>query len=383
MIIHKARPEHDRARLIAFYLPQYYPIPENDGWWGKGFTEWTNVAKAKPLFPGHLQPNLPADFGFYDLRVSETRIAQAELAKNHGIEAFCYWHYWFDGKRLLERPFTEVLESGEPDFPFCLAWANQSWSGMWYGAPDRVLVEQTYPGEPDFKKHFYALLKAFSDERYVTVDGKPLFLVYYPIGLPNPRQFSDCWRQLASKEGLEGLYLAAITGREWDPEKNGFDATIVHNPGVGFEALGRIRNGKKHNYWKKLTGSDFDEWYRLCLHRPTIYQYSDFIKHALPVLSTEFEQYPCVTPNWDNTPRNGQHGIVLQNSTPTLFAEHLGAAMQQVAQQPEDKRLVFIKSWNEWAESNYLEPDQRFGVKYLEAIKGLNFEKQPLRCGDL
>jgi hypothetical protein len=381
MIIHEARLEHGRARLIAFYLPQYYPIPENDEWWGKGFTEWTNVAKARPLFPKHFQPNFPADLGFYDLRVSETRIAQAELAKNYGIEAFCYWHYWFDGKRLLERPFTEVLESGKPDFHFCLAWANQSWSGIWYGAPDRVLIEQTYPGEPDFKTHFYALLKAFSDERYVTVDGKPLFIVYYPIGLPNPRQFSDCWRQLASKEGLKGLYLAAITGREWDPEKNGFDATIVHNPGVGFEALRRIRNKKQHKYWKKFTGSDLNEWYRLCLHRPTIYQYSDFIKHALPVLSTEFEQYPCVTPNWDNSPRSGQQGIVLQNSTPTLFAEHLGAAMQQVAQQPEDKRLVFIKSWNEWAESNYLEPDQRYGVKYLEAIKGLIFEKQPIRGG--
>ena len=166
------------ARAIALYLPQFHPIPENDEWWGKGFTEWTNMAKAKPMFRGHYQPHIPADLGFYDLRVPETRIAQAEMAKEYGIEAFCYYHYWFAGKRMLERPFAEVLESGEPDFPFCLCWANETWTGIWHGAPNRVLIEQTYPGFDDHQNHFDFLLRAFTDRRYVTVDGKPLFLIY-------------------------------------------------------------------------------------------------------------------------------------------------------------------------------------------------------------
>ena len=164
-----------KARLIAFYLPQFHPIPENDEWWGKGFTEWTNVAKARPLFRGHHQPLVPADLGFYDLRVPETREAQASLAREYGIEAFCYYHYWFAGKRILERPFDEVLASGQPDFPFCLCWANQSWTGVWHGAPNKVLIEQTYPGQDDHRRHFEYLLPAFADRRYLRVEGKPVF----------------------------------------------------------------------------------------------------------------------------------------------------------------------------------------------------------------
>ena len=163
-----------KARAVAFYLPQYFPIPENDKWWGKGFTEWTNTAKARRLFPGHKQPNLPSELGFYDLRVSETRVAQAEIAREHGVEAFVYWHYWFgNGDRILERPFTEVLESGEPDFPFALAWANQSWTGIWHGAKDRVLKQQLYPGDEDDRRHFQTVLKAFRDARYLRVADDP------------------------------------------------------------------------------------------------------------------------------------------------------------------------------------------------------------------
>ena len=156
-----------QARLISFYLPQFHPIPENDRWWGRGFTEWTNVTKAKPLFKGHYQPRLPADLGYYDLRLPEVREAQAELARNAGIEGFCYYHYWFGGKQLLEQPFNEVVASGKPDFPFCLCWANQTWTGVWYGAPHRTLVEQTYPGREGHRRHFLALRRAFLDERYL------------------------------------------------------------------------------------------------------------------------------------------------------------------------------------------------------------------------
>jgi lipopolysaccharide biosynthesis protein len=189
-----------RARIVAYYLPQFHPIPENDKWWGRGFTEWTSVARAKPLFRGHYQPHIPADLGFYDLRVPETRIAQAEMASEHGIEGFCYWHYWFAGKKLLERPFEEVLKSGEPNFPFCLGWANHSWTGIWDANPNRKLIEQTYPGTKDHEEHFRHLLQAFIDPRYITVDGKPLLILFRPYEILACKHMTDLWRVLAAAE---------------------------------------------------------------------------------------------------------------------------------------------------------------------------------------
>lgn len=198
-----------RARVVALYLPQFHPIPENDRWWGPGFTEWTNVAGARPLFPGHRQPNLPGSLGFYDLRLAEVRAAQAALAQAHGIEAFCYWHYWFgDGRQLLERPFEEVLASGSPDISFCLGWANESWSGVWHGAPERILIEQRYPDDDD-SLHFAHLLTAFRDERYLRVGGRPVFHVYRPEQLPDASRFVQRWQDLAAEAGLPGMYLVA------------------------------------------------------------------------------------------------------------------------------------------------------------------------------
>jgi lipopolysaccharide biosynthesis protein len=184
------------ARFIAFYLPQFYPTPENDQWWGPGFTEWTNVVQARPLFEGHYQPRLPADLGFYDLRVAEVRQAQAALALKHGVEGFCYWHYWFHGTRVLDRPFSEVLASGEPDFPFCLSWANETWSRRWHGAgaaADEVLVEQRYSEEDDLA-HVRWLMHAFADPRYIRIGGRPLFLVYRPFDLPDARRTTEVFR---------------------------------------------------------------------------------------------------------------------------------------------------------------------------------------------
>jgi Glycosyltransferase WbsX len=197
------------ARLIAFYLPQFHPTPENDEWWGAGFTEWTNVARARPLFPGHYQPRLPADLGFYDLRVPEVRAAQAQLARNAGIEGFCYWHYWFAGRRMLDRPFNEVLASGEPDFPFCLAWANDSWRSHWYGSEKRTLIDQTYPGRADHERHFHALLPAFHDPRYIRVHDRPLFTIFRPENLPDSGEFIELWQDLAARNGLKGIHFVA------------------------------------------------------------------------------------------------------------------------------------------------------------------------------
>lgn len=343
------------ARVIAFYLPQFHPIPENDLWWGRGFTEWTNVAKARPLFPGHYQPRVPADLGFYDLRVPEVRAAQAALAKAHGVEAFCYWHYWFAGDRLLERPFQEVLDSGEPDFPFCLGWANQSWTGIWHGAPDRILKEQTYPGTADHVAHFETVLPALRDPRYCRVDGMPLFVIFRPTELPNLKEFVTLWRDLALAEGLKGVYFAGMTDdAAWNPNEAGLDASVIAS---FLRAAGGARRGPRARLTRRLR------------RRPTVYRYERMRpERVFPGGPTDFQWHPCVFPNWDNTPRSGVHGRVLDGSTPELFRSQVADAIRRVAEDPADRRLVFVKSWNEWAEGNHLEPDLRFGNGYLEVL---------------
>jgi hypothetical protein len=354
-----------QARAIAFYLPQFHPIPENDVWWGTGFTEWTNVAKAKPLFRGHYQPHVPADLGFYDLRVPEVRKAQADMAEAYGIEGFCYWHYWFGGKRLLERPFEEVLRSKEPDFPFCLAWANESWTGIWHGESNRILVEQTYPGEEDYRRHFDFLLSAFSDDRYIRVDGKPLLFIYKPVQIPNCRQAMDLLRNLASIAGLPGLHLVCFApDASWSGKEHGFDA-VTNFP---------------HSKWQQIKPCLVRSWAaRACRRVPllcktglvrgwpqNVVNYSDALEFMQMPKPIADEYYPCVVPNWDNSPRSGTRGWILHKSSPELFRRHLREAKERIGDLPQDRRIIFVKSWNEWAEGNHLEPDLKFGHKYLQ-----------------
>jgi hypothetical protein len=346
-----------RARVVAFYLPQFHPIPENDEWWGKGFTEWTNAAKAKPLFRDHYQPHVPADLGFYDLRLPEVRAAQAEMARASGVEAFCYYHYWFGGKRLLERPFEDVLASGQPDFPFCLCWANATWTGIWHGDPKRVLVEQTYPGDEDHRAHFAHLLRAFRDRRYLRVDGKPLFMIYKPRDLPDARGVAALLRALAGEAGLPGLYLVGVSHRaHWNPVDDGFDATVVQNlPGLTGQVPWRYPLLRTR---AKLGG-----------HRLTVYDYEDLVDTFVPDKTREPSYLPCLIPSWDNTPRSGMNGLVMQGSTPELFRRSVRQALSNVAGKPPEHRLVFLKSWNEWAEGNHMEPDLRDGHGYLDVLR--------------
>ncbi len=349
---------HLAARVLAFYLPQFHPTPENDEWWGKGFTEWTNVAKARPLFRGHYQPHIPADLGFYDLRVPETRLAQAEMARAYGIEAFCYWHYWFAGRRMLERPFNEVLVSKEPDYPFCLAWANQTWSGIWHGNPKRILVEQTYPGESDHIAHFYALLRAFVDDRYVKVEGKPLLYLFQPYQIPDLVRVTDLWRDLAHRAGLRGLYIVGESTANWVPREHGCDASVVVGVSRFLTKWAPWTSPRARVKWEK----------RRLLGHPTIYDYARFQERFAPARLADWN-HPCLVPNWDNTPRSGTDGLVLHGSTPELFRRQVRRAVSQVTTEPLDRRLVFVKSWNEWAEGNHLEPDLRFGTEYLRVVR--------------
>ena len=354
-----------KARVVAIYLPQFHPIPENDEWHGKGFTEWTNVTKAKPLFKNHYQPILPADLGFYDLRVEETRIAQANLAKEYGIEAFCYWHYWFgNGKRILERPFNEVVDSGKPDFPFCLAWANASWTGIWYGMDDHSLLEQTYPGEEDVIAHFYCLLEGFKDKRYFRVNGKLMFLFYDPKKVPNIKRFMEIWQELARKENLEGFYFVGCT--RFNETLNGFDATTLLDP-FEYPILPNIFDRVLRKCFKKST-HDIKKLFNRKLPR-LVQSYEGLVKYLAErkLLDNEI---PLIAPNYDTTSRTQDRGGVLVDSTPELFEKMVADSISKIDNiQNEDERIIIVEAWNEWAEGNYLEPDGKFGRGYLEAIK--------------
>jgi lipopolysaccharide biosynthesis protein len=353
-----ATPDAPRARVIAMYLPQYHPIPENDRFWGRGFTEWTNVTKAKPLFPGHLQPNLPSDLGFYDLRVPEVRDAQAELARDAMVEGFCYYHYWFgNGRRVLERPFDDVLASRQPTLSFCLCWANESWSGVWHGAPDQLLIEQTYPGLEDAAAHFECLLTAFRDTRYVRVDGKPLFVFYRPEQIPDLAGMVALWRKLAREANLPGLHLLG------NYENGDFD------PASGLDGWMRTHMPRRVQWVsRRRTVAWLRHWYARQRGWPLRFDYRE-LAAAFTSVTFDDREYPVVMPNWDNTPRSAQNGMVYENADPERFRVVLRHAIESVRRRPSSSRLVFLKSWNEWAEGNYVEPDVRFGRAWLTVLR--------------
>ena len=389
-----------RARAIAFYLPQFHPIPENDEWWGAGFTEWRNVRKARPLFEGHRQPRVPGELGYYDLRDSGVRKAQADLARAHGVEGFCYWHYWFAGRRLLERPFEAVLSSGEPDFPFCLAWANHSWTAAWVGRPFEMLQEQTYPGREDYRRHFEAVLPAFRDPRYLRVDGKPLFILFRPHQIPRVSEFVAYWRTLAAEAGLGGLHLLGITPPGLSAESMALDGTI--ETGIGQLLSYQSEELLRRQLWrsratKVLERPALASIHQLLAHLPPIRRPAPLARAhdavsreaMLPIRASYDEltagmaatgplpedRHPCVAPNWDNTPRMGRWGVVVEGSSPALYAKHLESALERIADRPDESRLVFLKSWNEWAEGNYLEPDVANGRAFLEATREVLVER--------
>lgn len=357
-----------KIRLWALYLPQYHPIEENNKWWGEGFTEWTNVGKAKKYFRNHYQPRVPADLGYYDLRVPEAREAQAKMAKEHGIEGFIYWHYWFgNGKRLLERPFNEVLASGKPDFPFALAWANESWKGFAHGLKNRnVLIEQAYPGEVDIVCHFNEVLPAFKDNRYIQVDNKPVFIIYKPYQLPDPMGFMKKWRNLAIENGLNGIYFIAQIQSSLDHKGKSEDDVQKELIGLGFDAVNFVRT----NGWleeRPLVKKVRDKILNTIFKRPIIYSYKTNYKHFTKEIDKNDNIIPSIITGWDHTPRSGRRGYVMKKFTPKVFAEHLNVVWNSIKDKKE--KIVIIKSWNEWAEGNYLEPDLKYGKSFLREIK--------------
>lgn len=352
-----------KARVIAYYLPQFHPFQENDEWWGKGFTEWTNVARAKKLFKGHYQPHIPADLGFYDLRVPEVREQQAELARKAGIEAFCYYEYWFgNGKQLMERPFEEVVKSGKPDFPFCLCWANHSWyKKLWDPSKkgqDTLLIEQQYPGLEDYKNHFFHLLPAFRDKRYVRVNGKPLYVIYDAKGFSDVPAFIKLWRELARENGLgDFFFIATDFNSEHRKELLSFGFDAIHN--VDYINIYHVAPK-----WEKALITLGKKLFRM----PMRYKYKDAIRYMLHPTCTERDVIPVIVPNWDHTPRSSYQGTVLTDSKPKYFKQLAKKALEMVKDKPEEERIVFLKSWNEWGEGNYMEPDYKYGHGYINAL---------------
>lgn len=377
-----------KARVIAFYLPQFHPIPENDQWWGKGFTEWTSVGKAKPLFKGHYQPKVPADLGYYDLRSPWVREEQAELAREAGVEGFAYWHYWFGGgKTILQRPFLDMMASKSPDFPFCLAWGNHSWSnktwktGMSKKAANTMIAEQTYPGVEDFTAHFNYVLPAFKDERYIKVDGKPLFIIFDSSFKELPL-FIETWQKLAKQNGLKGIYFV---GYAYNAGYN-----KVNNPKEKRPYLALDEAGARYKYAlaKGLDGVNsigmaraeyivagkYKQLFKKVLEKFTsikplnIFDQKKINEHIFVPEDKWENVYPTIMPNWDRSPRAGRNAIIYVNSTPEVFKQHILDAVELVKDKAPEHRILFLKSWNEWGEGNYVEPDLRYGKGYIKAL---------------
>jgi len=355
------------VRPIALYLPQYHPIPENDSWWGEGFTEWTNVSKARPRFSRHFQPHVPADLGFYDLRLPEARQAQADLAREYGIYGFCYYSYWFNGKRLLSRPFDETLASGQPDFPFCLCWANENWTRIWDGLDKDILMEQSYSEEDD-RQHIRWLANAFRDKRYIKVGERPLFLVYRARSIPDPVKTTSIWRDEARKLGFRELYLCRVESFAEEhecPACLGFDASVEFQPDwSSFPTLTMpLRRGRMWQYLTRWGLSS--EAYQ----QNDVYSYKRLAELMRRRDLPPYKRFPCVTPGWDNSSRRKRGAIILKGSTPKLYRRWLEATLARFEPYGPGENLMFINAWNEWGEGSHLEPDKRWGRAYLEATR--------------
>lgn len=353
----------NRIRPLAIYLPQFHPTPENNEWWGNGFTEWTNVTKAKPLFKGHYQPRLPRDFGFYDLRCVETHVAQAEMARNYGIEGFAYYHYWFNEKRLLHQPIDLVLKHKEINFPFCLFWANETWSRRWLGEEKEILIEQKYSFDDD-RNHIKWLIEAFKDPRYIKVGDRPVFIFYRPTHMPDVTKTLSIFKEECVKEGVACPYFIASNSHAGsiDLHKLGFDGILDFQPQLGrlpyafddSKSLKKIKNNLSVNVLSRtLKVYDYERAKQLMCNKK------------------EYKSFPCAFVGWDNTARRGKNGIILRNGSPEIFARYLEMDIEylQKMNYSPDENFLFINAWNEWAEGNHLEPDRKHGKSYLEAFK--------------
>lgn len=349
---------------LAFYLPQFHPIDENDKWWGKGFTEWTNVTKSKPKFNGHYQPHLPSHLGFYDLRLHETMVEQAEMAKRYGIHGFLFYHYWFNGKRILNRPVDQWIEKKTPDFPFCLCWANENWTRRWDGLDEEVLLFQNYSNEDDLE-HIKFLIPIFSDKRYIKINGKPLIFIYRTELLKNPEKTAEIWRRECKKAGFPDVFLVRLEShsRGLTPANIGFDAAGEFAP--DWKQRGEHLYSNWFNYQLKKLGIISKEKLE-----NRIYSYETLVENMLSKEKPDYKLFRGVCPSWDNSARRKTDATIFLNSSPELYGKWLQKIIKQTIEiHSVEEQFILINAWNEWAEGCHLEPDQKYGLKYLEETK--------------
>jgi lipopolysaccharide biosynthesis protein len=343
-------------KLIAYYLPQFYPFKENDEWWGKGTTEWNNVGKAVPQFIGHYQPRLPGELGYYDLRLKENIERQVELAKLYGIHAFCYYFYYFDGKRLLDKPLDLFLQAKDIDFNFCLCWANEDWTKRFDGVSGEVIMKQSKTVE-SYKNFITSLKQYVDDKRYLKINGKNLLQIYKPSLIPDCKKVIDYWRSYCSKNGLSELYLIAV-------KEHNCNVDFLE---LGFDAVSEFNPGSNISDWKEITKNiDF-----ACVDfRGHVFDYNDFVKNKRYFQSDNYKTYRAVVPMWDNTARRNNQGGIFHGSTPALYEKWLFDIIKETqGRQDLDDKLIFLNAWNEWGEGAYLEPDRKYGYAYLQASR--------------
>lgn len=357
-----------KPKVLAFVLPQFHRIPENDKWWGEGFTEWTNVRKARALFPGHYQPRVPADDRYYDLSDPAVQEWQAALAREYGVFGFCYYHYWFSGKRLLEKPLELLLNRGSPSLPFCLAWANEPWTRAWDGGEREVLMPQFYGDQADWTRHFEYLLRAFRDRRYICVDGKPMLLIYRTASIDVCEHMVRLWRQLAERAGLPGLHMVGmLTGFDRDPRAI-FDAFVE------FEPMYTIRHSlsywmRKREKWRRRLVTAL--WRATGLTVAPLHSFGyEALWNTIAARELPPRTYPGAFVDWDNSPRRGfERSLVLRNFDRAAFERGLRTQLSKA--RSEEAGFVFVNAWNEWAEGAYLEPDRARGRFFLETIRAV------------
>ena len=369
-------------KVIAFYLPQFHIIPENEKWWGKGFTEWTNVKKAIPLFQGHDQPKVPLNEDYYDLLDNSVKLRQAVVAREYGIFGFCYYHYWFkDGKRLLEKPAEQMLQNPDINLPFCFSWANENWSKNWDGGNHDIIMRQEYGGEQEWEKHIEYLMPFFKDSRYITVSGKPLFIIYKPEQIIDVYQMSKYLRKRMKEEGFPGICLAfQYPSYYTDMYYRGdiFDYRIAFEPVFSrdLKAHGKPGTDERVKWIRKIAGENVLSWFRKKRQEKlgTGWKKSDTLTHMSyektweGILNTQWtdELLPGAFVDWDNTPRN-KKGIVYDGFSPELFETYFSQLCLRAHN--EQKTMIFVNAWNEWAEGAFLEPDERYRYLKLEAIR--------------
>lgn len=371
---------NDATKIIAIYFPQFHRIPENDRWWGSGFTDWNNVKSSTPQYPGHYQPRVPLNGNYYDQSELDTLNTQVQLAKRYGVYGFCHYHYWFDGKQLLETPTNLMLQNPDIDFPFCLSWANETWSRRWDGRDNEILIKQTHPANKEsWKLHYDYLIKAWKDPRAIKVDGKPVFIIYRPQHINKIDEMFVYWRELSKKDGLPGLYF--IYQKQYDLINanllNLFDAVFQFQPGESVNSSGFGNKGISKSFWMKFVRNfpekiqDKLRSLRAKLYKEiTFYDYDDVWKNAIKVGSDKnITTYPGAFVDWDNASRYKKRATIFRGAKPEKFEKWLRLLIDGMPQRNLPENFIFLNAWNEWSEGAYLEPDERYGYQYLEALK--------------